>query len=142
MRYIYLGQTEKSSVAEQKLETGHSIDFSSISILDKVTGYSDCVLKEASKIRFNPRKFNREGSFTLCQFWYQVTNILRQYTNLPIKRQAHTKQAPDSVHQPPIGSCSELNMGSGQVWDGLDIQSHCRGQRWSLKHQLTFNDLT
>jgi hypothetical protein len=37
-RCILLNQTEKSSVAEHKLETGHNTDFSSTSILDRAKG--------------------------------------------------------------------------------------------------------
>jgi hypothetical protein len=45
MRYIHLGQPEKSTVAEHRFETGCNTDFSSIFILDKATGYMDYVTK-------------------------------------------------------------------------------------------------
>jgi hypothetical protein len=37
MRYIHLGQPEKSTVAEHRFETGHNFNFSSTSILNKAT---------------------------------------------------------------------------------------------------------
>jgi hypothetical protein len=60
-----LGQPEKSTVAEHRFDTGHNIDFKSISVLDKATGYMDCVIKEATEIRLHPKNFNRDGGFTL-----------------------------------------------------------------------------
>jgi hypothetical protein len=41
-------------VAEHRFETGHRIDFSTTSILDKAPGYMDCMIKEAVKIRLIP----------------------------------------------------------------------------------------
>jgi hypothetical protein len=109
-------------VAEHRFETGHSIDFSSTSILDKATGNTDHVIKEAIEIRLHPINFNRDRSFTLIWLWYPMTNMLKQYRDLQIQREAQTKQAPGSIHQLPIGSHSELNAGPGWLykWDNSD----------------------
>jgi hypothetical protein len=78
-------------VAEHKFETGNSTDFSSMSILDTTTGYAECMIKEATEIRLHPRKFNRDRGFTLSQSWYPVINMLKQYRDPTIQRQAQTK---------------------------------------------------
>lgn len=46
MRYVYLGQQEKSALAEHRFETWHHIDFSRTIILVKATGYTDHMIKE------------------------------------------------------------------------------------------------
>jgi hypothetical protein len=69
--------SEKSTVAEQRFETGHNVDFSSISILDKATGYKDHVIKEAIEIKLYPNNFNRDGGFTLSWSWYLLMNVLK-----------------------------------------------------------------
>jgi hypothetical protein len=51
MRHICRGQPEKSAMAEHRFDTRHNIDFKSISILDKATGYTDSIIKEATEIR-------------------------------------------------------------------------------------------
>jgi hypothetical protein len=61
---------------EHNFNTGHRIDFSSTSVLDKMTGYMDCLVKEAIEIRLNTGNFNREGGFMLSQAWYPVINML------------------------------------------------------------------
>jgi hypothetical protein len=53
MRYICLGQPGKSTVVEHRFETGHNIDFSSIFILDKATGYIYYMIKKATKIKLH-----------------------------------------------------------------------------------------
>jgi hypothetical protein len=60
MRRTWLGQLEKSVVAEHKFETYHNTEFGSTTILDKAPGYIDHLIKEAIKIRFCPRNFNRD----------------------------------------------------------------------------------
>jgi hypothetical protein len=67
MRHILvrLGQPEKSAVAERKFETGHNIAFGNTTILDKVPGHMDCLIKEAIDIRLHPRHFNRNGGLKL-----------------------------------------------------------------------------
>jgi hypothetical protein len=77
MRHIRLEQPEKSAVAEHSINTGHRIDFSSTSVLDKAAGYMDRLVKEAIEIRLNPRNFNRDGGFTLSRAWYPVIKMLR-----------------------------------------------------------------
>jgi hypothetical protein len=46
-------------MAELTFQMGHSIG--SISILHKVTGYMDSLLKEAIEIRLHSRNFNRDA---------------------------------------------------------------------------------
>jgi hypothetical protein len=41
-------------VAEHRFETGHNIDFSGISVLDKATGFMDQIRKEVIEISFSP----------------------------------------------------------------------------------------
>jgi len=38
------------TVAEHSVNTGHRIDFSSISVLDRATGYMHCLVKEAGTV--------------------------------------------------------------------------------------------
>jgi hypothetical protein len=68
-RYACLNQMEKSAVVEHRFQTGHNIDFSGISILDKATGFMDQILKEATKIRLHANNFNRNGGFILSHSW-------------------------------------------------------------------------
>jgi hypothetical protein len=51
MRYIYLGQPEKSAMVEHRFETGHSINFSRTCMLDNATGCVHHVIQEACEIR-------------------------------------------------------------------------------------------
>jgi hypothetical protein len=67
MRHVCLKQPDKSAVVEHNFNTGHHIDFSSTSVLDKTTGYMDCLVKEATEIHLNTGKFNRDGSFMLSR---------------------------------------------------------------------------
>jgi hypothetical protein len=65
MRYTHLGQPENSAVAEHRFNTGHNIHFKSISILDKATGYMDCVINEAIEIRLHPTPKTLTGMVVL-----------------------------------------------------------------------------
>jgi hypothetical protein len=47
MRHVRLKQPDKSAVAEHNFNTGNRIDFRSPSVLNKTTGYMDCLMKEA-----------------------------------------------------------------------------------------------
>jgi hypothetical protein len=97
-RHIRLGQPEKSAVAEHKFDTGHNINFSNISILDKATGYMDRVIKEAIEIKLHANNINRDGGFNLSRSWYPTVNMLKQYRRAPIRIQDQDKQALDSAH--------------------------------------------
>jgi hypothetical protein len=57
MRHVHLKQIDKSAVVEHNFNTGHRIDFSSTSMLDKTTGYMDCLAKEVIEIQLNARNF-------------------------------------------------------------------------------------
>jgi hypothetical protein len=65
MRYIRLHQPQKSAVAEHSVNTGHQIDFSNITILDRTLGYMERIMKEAIHIRLNKENFNRDNGFNL-----------------------------------------------------------------------------
>jgi hypothetical protein len=76
MRYVYLGQQEKSALAEHRFETWHHIDFSRTIILVKATGYTDHMIKEeAVEVRLHPRNCNRDSGFTVIQSWYPVRSV-------------------------------------------------------------------
>jgi hypothetical protein len=91
MRHIRLGQPEKSAVAEHRFHSGHNIDFSSVSILNKVTGFMDRIIKEAIEIRLHPRNFNTDGGFTLSCAWYPVLNMLQgNMSHIPGDKIVHT----------------------------------------------------
>lgn len=87
MRRIHMGQPQKSTMAEQRFDTGHNINFKSIYMLDKATGYMDCVIKEATEFRLYPKNFNKGSGFTLSQSSYLVSNILKQYRTKSIQKQ-------------------------------------------------------
>jgi hypothetical protein len=76
MRHVRLKQPDKSVVAEHNFNTVHRIDFSSTSVLDKVTGYMDRIVKETIEIRLNTANINRDGGFMLSRAWYPVLNML------------------------------------------------------------------
>jgi hypothetical protein len=80
MRHIHLDQPEKSAVAEHSINTGHQIDFNNTSVLDRASGYMDCLVKEAIQIRLNHKNFNRDNGFTLSQAWNPVTKLFKHGT--------------------------------------------------------------
>jgi hypothetical protein len=84
-------------VAEHSIKAGHNIDFNNITILGKVTGYMDRIVKEAIEIRLHPNNFNRDGGFNLSRAWQPVTHMLRQ-SGEPIGKQDQAKQALDFTH--------------------------------------------
>jgi hypothetical protein len=75
MRHIRLGQPEESAVAEHRFDSGHNIDFSSLSILNKASGFMDRIIKEAIEIRLHPKNFNRDSGFTLSCAWNRVEYV-------------------------------------------------------------------
>jgi hypothetical protein len=77
MRHIRLDQPEKSAVAEHSINTGHQIDFNSVSVLDTASGYMDRLVKEAIEIRLNHKNFNRDSGFTLSRAWNSVTKLFK-----------------------------------------------------------------
>jgi len=80
-----LDQLEKSAVAEHSINTGHQIDFNNISVLDRASGYMDCLIKEAIQIRLNYKNFNRDSGFTLSRAWNPVTKLLFRHDTDPGK---------------------------------------------------------
>jgi hypothetical protein len=57
--HVRLKQPDKSAVAEYNFNTGHRIDFSSTSVLDKATGYMARIVKEVIEIRLNTATINQ-----------------------------------------------------------------------------------
>jgi hypothetical protein len=97
MRHIRLKQPDKSAVAEHNFNTGHLIDFSSTSVLDKKTGYINRLMKEAVEMRLNTGNFSRDGGFMLSWPWYPVMNMLSY-------QKAGRNRASTLLHPPvPIG---------------------------------------
>jgi hypothetical protein len=78
-------------MAQQKFQTGHNIDFSSISILSKAAGYKDHMIKKATEIKLHPYNFNRDSGFIHSRSWYLVLNMLKQYRYTPIWKQGQVK---------------------------------------------------
>jgi hypothetical protein len=86
--YIRLGQPEISAVAKHGFEQDITSNISSISILDKATGYMDRVKKEATEMKLRPSNFNGDGGFTLSRPWYTVTNMVKQYRDTNLEGEA------------------------------------------------------
>ena len=65
-------------MAEHSISTGHCIDFSGTSILDRTSGYVDRVVKEEIEIlvHLNKKNFNIDGGFILSQSWSPISNTL------------------------------------------------------------------
>jgi hypothetical protein len=58
-------QTEKSTVQEHIVNTGHEIQFEKPHKLKRTTNYLEGMVKEATEIKLHPNNFSREGGFTL-----------------------------------------------------------------------------
>jgi excinuclease UvrABC helicase subunit UvrB len=86
-----------TAVAEHSIEAGHNIDFNNITILEKVTGYMNHIVKEAIERRLHPNNFNRDRGFNLSLAWQPVTNMLKQ-SDEQISKQGQATQALDSAH--------------------------------------------
>jgi hypothetical protein len=108
MRHIRLDQPEKSAVAEHSINTGHQIDFSNISVLDRASGYMDRLFKEAFQIRLNYKNFNRDSGFTLNRAWNPVTKLSFKHDADPGK--AATEPA---HHSQPVKDLSRKRTGPG-----------------------------
>jgi hypothetical protein len=85
IRHMWLDQQEKSAVAENSINTGHQIDFSNVSLLDRASGYMDRLVKEAIQIRLNHKNFSRDNGLILRQAWNPVTNLMFKHHNDPGK---------------------------------------------------------
>jgi hypothetical protein len=97
MKHIRLDQPEKSAVAEHSVNTGHQIDFSNITILDRTLGYTDRIVKEAIHIRLNRENFNRGNGFNLSQAWFPITRMLASQKAEP------SKESNDLMEKTPSG---------------------------------------
>jgi hypothetical protein len=63
-------------VAEHSISTGHCIDFSGTSVLDRYSGYVNRLVKDAIEIQLNKNNFNGVGGFMLNQAWAPETTTL------------------------------------------------------------------
>jgi hypothetical protein len=72
MRHVRLKQPDKSAVAEHNFNTGHRIDFSSTSVLDKATGYMDRIVKEELQ---NPEDMDRDGPRNVGLFMFKPLDV-------------------------------------------------------------------
>jgi hypothetical protein len=82
MRHTRLDQPEKSAVAEHSINSGHQIDFNSVSVLDRTSEYMDRLVKEAIQIRLNHKNFNRDNGFTLSRAWNPITKLFKHDVDL------------------------------------------------------------
>jgi hypothetical protein len=60
---LSFGQPEKSAAVKHIMDIGHDIKFNNTYRLDKATGYTDHLVKEAREIWLHHNQFNREGGF-------------------------------------------------------------------------------
>jgi hypothetical protein len=58
---------------------------STTSVLDRASGYMDCLVKEAIQIRLNYKNFNKYSGFTLSRAWNPVTKLLFKHDTGPGK---------------------------------------------------------
>jgi hypothetical protein len=65
--------------------TQDTIDFNSVSVLDRASGYLDRLVKEAIQIRLNHKNFNRDNGFTLSRAWNPITKLLFKHDADPGK---------------------------------------------------------
>jgi hypothetical protein len=77
MRHVRLQQPEKSTVAEQSIDTAHRIDFNDTSKLCTPTRYMDRLVKDAIEIRLHPNNFNTDEGFSVSHTWRPVINMLK-----------------------------------------------------------------
>jgi hypothetical protein len=101
MRHIRLDQPEKSAVAEHSVNTGHQIDFSNITILDRISGYVDRLMKEAIHIRQNKENFSRDNGLNLSRSWFPITRMLSSQKDKPGKESNDlTEKHPEANGRP------------------------------------------
>jgi hypothetical protein len=74
----------------------HRINFIATTILNRISGYLDCLVKEAIKIHFNKNNFNTDGSFMLSQAWSPLTNTLLN------RKHNQAEQVLNPAHQPSL----------------------------------------
>jgi len=55
---------------------GSSLQFQCHHNINRISGYLDCIVKEAIEIHLNKNHFNTDGSFMFSQAWSPLTNML------------------------------------------------------------------
>jgi hypothetical protein len=68
-------------MAECNFKAGQYVSLSDTSILDRMPGLVNCLMKAAVEIELNIINFSGCGGFILSQLWCPVTNMLikKQY---------------------------------------------------------------
>jgi hypothetical protein len=61
MKHVHFGQPKKSPIAEYNVDTEHGMKFNSTCRPDKVAGYVEHMVKEATEIQLNLSNINRDG---------------------------------------------------------------------------------
>jgi hypothetical protein len=88
------------------------------------TGYVDHMLKEAIETKLNPRKFNRDGGFTLSWSWYPVIDMLKQYRDTFCKAKLSKHLA-----LPTSSRCFMLRIKHGLLQCNFPFEKGSRTQR-------------
>jgi hypothetical protein len=76
-RHLRLEHPDKSAVAENSIDQGHSIQFHNASIFAMKTRYIDHIVREAIEIELHPYNINREGGFCLSKSWKPLIGSLK-----------------------------------------------------------------
>jgi hypothetical protein len=87
MRHVCLEQPERSTVAEQWIDTGHHINFNGTSILGMATRYMDRLVREAIEIWLHPNNFNRDKGFSQSRTWHPLISVLKRSRDTPMGKQ-------------------------------------------------------
>jgi len=87
------------------------------------SGYTDCLVREATEIHLHKNNFNRDCGFMMCQAWSPITNMLMKakgrtgqsrYLNLPT----------NPLVSPPAITCRyitrQVDFGSSQFPGDMD----------------------
>ena len=91
----------------------HHINFSATTILNRTSGYLDCLVKKAIEIHLNKNNFNIDGSFMLSQAWSPLTSMLLNGNHDQAQHVLNTAHQP--FVSPPV-----TRQESGHVYHDLN----------------------
>ncbi|PSN47874.1 hypothetical protein C0J52_01236, partial [Blattella germanica] len=83
-RYMRLGYSEKSAVAQPSYDTGHRIMFCETALVEKSSKYFDRIIKEAIYIKKHQNNFNREEGFQISNAWLPIISEVSAPYSFPI----------------------------------------------------------